>query len=83
MEGQGGGTGQHGIGVEHIPWSGGKRPVTCTMMGFPARGATPELAGNGARVPDRLGNRLSLGGMVCRVGLGTPPTARSGSHGGR
>jgi transposase len=25
---------EHGIVVEHIPWSDGKRPVTCTMMGF-------------------------------------------------
>jgi len=28
---------QHGIVVEHIPWSDGKRPVTCAMMGFLAR----------------------------------------------
>lgn len=27
----------HGIGVEHIPWSAGKRPVTITMMTFLAR----------------------------------------------
>jgi len=30
---------QHGIHVEHIPWSDGKRPLTCTMMGFLARWA--------------------------------------------
>jgi transposase len=30
---------QHGIRVEHIPWSDGKRPVTCTMMGFLAQWA--------------------------------------------
>jgi transposase len=30
---------QHGIGVEHIPWSQGKRPVTTAMMGFLARWA--------------------------------------------
>lgn len=30
---------QHGIRVEHIPWSDGKRPVTRTMMGFLARWA--------------------------------------------
>ena len=30
---------EHGIVVEHIPWSDGKRPVTCTMMGFLARWA--------------------------------------------
>jgi transposase len=28
---------EHGIVVEHIPWSDGKRPVTCAMMGFLAR----------------------------------------------
>jgi len=28
---------QHGVVVEHIPWSDGKRPVTCAMMGFLAR----------------------------------------------
>ena len=28
---------EHGVVVEHIPWSDGKRPVTCTMMGFLAR----------------------------------------------
>ena len=30
---------EHGVGVEHIPWSEGKRPVTKTMMGFLARWA--------------------------------------------
>ena len=25
---------EHGVVVEHIPWSDGKRPVTWTMMGF-------------------------------------------------
>lgn len=29
----------HGVVVEHIPWSNGKRPVTCAMMGFLARWA--------------------------------------------
>ncbi len=28
---------EHGIVVEHIPWSDGKRPVTYAMMGFLAR----------------------------------------------
>ena len=28
---------EHGVVVEHIPWSEGKRPVTCAMMGFLAR----------------------------------------------
>lgn len=30
---------EHGIGVEHIPWSAGKRPVTIALMGFLARWA--------------------------------------------
>jgi transposase len=30
---------EHGVIVEHIPWSQGKRPVTCAMMGFLARWA--------------------------------------------
>lgn len=30
---------EHGIGVEHIPWSDGKRPITLAMMGFLARWA--------------------------------------------
>ena len=30
---------EHGIGVEHIPWSAGKRPVTIPMMVFLARWA--------------------------------------------
>lgn len=29
--------GEHGVVVEHIPWSEGKRPITCAMMGFLAR----------------------------------------------
>ena len=28
---------EHGVVVEHIPWSEGKRPVTRAMMGFLAR----------------------------------------------
>jgi hypothetical protein len=31
--------GQHGVVVEHIPWSDGKRAMTCAMMGFLARWA--------------------------------------------
>ena len=31
--------GEHGVIVEHIPWSEGKRPITCAMMGFLARWA--------------------------------------------
>jgi len=30
---------QHGLGVEHLPWSEGKRPVTIAMMVFLARWA--------------------------------------------
>ena len=30
---------EHGVGVEHIPWSEGKRPVTLAMMGFLSRWA--------------------------------------------
>ncbi len=30
---------EHGVVVEHIPWSDGKRPVTYAMMGFLARWA--------------------------------------------
>jgi transposase len=30
---------EHAVVVEHIPWSDGKRPVTCAMMGFLARWA--------------------------------------------
>jgi len=29
--------GEHGVLVEHLPWSAGKRPITCAMMGFLAR----------------------------------------------
>src|SRR5665811_1188813 len=49
-----------------------------------ALGATVELAGNGANVPDQLGSGVSVGGMVCRVGLGAPETVRGRIHrGGR
>lgn len=30
---------EHGVAVEHLPWSDGKRPVTLAMMGFLARWA--------------------------------------------
>ena len=30
---------EHGVVVEHIPWSDGKRPVTRAMLGFLARWA--------------------------------------------
>jgi transposase len=35
---------EHGIVVEHIPWSDGKRPVTCAMMGFLRRLSWRETA---------------------------------------
>jgi Rhodopirellula transposase DDE domain len=47
-----------------------------------ALGATAELAGNGASVPDQLGSGVSVGGMVCAVGLGAPGTARDRIHRG-
>jgi len=28
---------EHGVVVEHLPWSDGKRPLTCALMGFLAR----------------------------------------------
>src|SRR5665647_3984981 len=43
-------------------------------------GATDELAGNGTSVPDQLGSGVSVGGMVCAVGLGAPGTARDRIH---
>jgi hypothetical protein len=39
-------------------------------------GATAELAGNGAGLPDQLGSGLSLGGVVRGVGPGASPTRR-------
>ena len=30
---------EHGVVVEQLPWSDGKRPITCSMMGFLARWA--------------------------------------------
>src|SRR5271157_6435615 len=49
-----------------------------------ALGATVELAGNGANVPDQLGSGVPVGGMVCRVGLGASGTERGRVHwGGR
>src|SRR6516164_1179468 len=49
-----------------------------------ALGAAAELAGNGACVPDQLGSGLSVGGMVCAMGLGAAGTARYQIHwGGR
>ena len=30
---------EHGVVVEYLPWSDGKRPITCAMMGFLARWA--------------------------------------------
>src|SRR6266496_2890961 len=44
-------------------------------------GATAELAGDGASVSGQLGIGVSLGGVVCAVGLGPPRTAGSGVDG--
>jgi transposase len=30
---------EHGVAVEYLPWSDGKRPLTCALMGFLARWA--------------------------------------------
>jgi transposase len=30
---------EHGVGVEHVPWGEGKRPIPLTMLGFLARWA--------------------------------------------
>jgi transposase len=30
---------EHGVAVEYLPWSNGKRPLTCALMGFLARWA--------------------------------------------
>ena len=30
---------EHGVVIEHVPWSSGKRPVTLAMMGFLSRWA--------------------------------------------
>lgn len=44
---------QHGVVVEYIPWSDGKRPVSLRHDGlFSAVGAAAELGGDGARIPD-------------------------------
>ncbi|HRY48641.1 MAG TPA: transposase [Candidatus Paceibacterota bacterium] len=55
---------EHGVGVERIPWSQGKRPVTTAMMGFfGPLGAAVVLAGNRPDLPDQLGGRISFGGL--------------------
>jgi len=72
---------QHGVVVEHIPWSEGKRPVTKAMMGFLARWASaPVLATDRPVFSDQLGSGLSLGRVVCAVGLGPAPLGGSPVH---
>ena len=39
-------------------------------------GAATVVAGDGAGLPHQLGMRLSLGGMVCGLGLGPPAAGR-------
>ena len=76
---------EHGVVVEHVPWSEGKRPVTIAMMCFlVALGAAVVVAGDGAGLWHQLGMRLSLGGMVCGLGLGAPEAGKRPFHrGGR
>ena len=59
---------EHGVVVEHIPWSGQASSDMRHDGVLGTLGATDELAGNGASVPDQLGSGVSVGGMVCRVG---------------
>src|ERR1017187_1791877 len=61
---------EHGVVVEHIPWSGQASSDMRHDGVLGTLGATAELAGNGASVPDQLGSGVSVGGMVCAVGLG-------------
>jgi hypothetical protein len=56
---------EHGIVVEHLPWSQGKRPVAIAMMVFLARWARLLLAGDGTKLSHQLGDGVPVGGMVC------------------
>ena len=80
---------EHGIIVEHIPWSDGKRPVTCAMMGFLARWGRRLSWRETAQAFQTSWEAVywrknlkahSVGGMVCGVGSGSPGTARSRIH---
>ena len=50
--------------------------VAITTNAVSGLGATVELAGNGASVPDQLGSGVPVGGMVCAVGLGASEFGR-------
>src|SRR5437762_10254070 len=43
-------------------------------------GQTAVVARNGAGLPDQLGMRLSLGGMVCSLGFGPSPAGQRAVH---
>ena len=61
---------EHGVGVEHVPWSQGKRPVSMRDDGFSVSlGAPTLLARDGAGFRHQLGSRLPFGGMVRGWGL--------------
>lgn len=52
---------EHGVVVEHIPWSDGKRPLTRAMMGFLARWALSSAAVEGLNNKVRVITRRSYG----------------------
>ena len=71
---------EHGVVVEHIPWSDGKRPVTTSHDGLSGPlGAAAVVARDGPGLPDQLGMRVSLGGVVCAVGPGASAAGRRSS----
>jgi hypothetical protein len=52
---------EHGIVVEEIPWSQGKRPVTQMTMGIlGALDTAAELEGNGGGIQNQLGKWLRI-----------------------
>ena len=73
----------HGVVVEHIPWST-QTSDHLRHDGIPARWARRLSRRETARRPNQLGGGVSVGGMVCTVGPGSPPTMRCGiDRGGR
>src|SRR5258708_22214713 len=73
---------EHGVVVEHIPWSAGKRPITCAMMVFLACWARRLSWRETARVFwASLGSVDCSGGWVGPGGVCPPPTPR-GEAGG-
>jgi hypothetical protein len=68
---------EHGVVVEHIPWSDGKRPVTCAMMGFlPPQQNLWVDSGSGSRP------KLLIKGNFHGV-VGAKAEGSSGNHSGR